>query len=368
MDRLSELYERHGQSPWLDNLKRGYLTSGQLAELVSRGVRGLTSNPTIFQKAISGSSDYDEQFRSLAVDEHPVIDDYWAMVLADINGACDVLAGVHASSGGADGFVSVEVDPGLANDTDGTVQSARDLHERIARPNLLVKIPATAAGVPAIEQMIAEGRSINVTLIFSLDRYQEVMDAYITGLERLAADDATAEVSQVASVASFFISRVDTEVDRRLDAIGTTEALALRGRAAIAQGKLAYQAFQATFSGERWERLAARGARVQRPLWASTSTKNPAYPDTVYVDNLIGPDTVNTLPEDTLEAFADHGTIARTVDRDLDEAEHTWDALALVGVDMDDVADQLEREGVSSFQKSFDELIDALTAKAAELS
>jgi transaldolase len=366
MDRLIALFEEYGQSPWLDNLKRGYLTSGQLADLVSRGVRGLTSNPTIFQKAISGSADYDEQFRQLAADEHPVIDDYWEMVLADINGACDVLAGVYDASDGADGFVSVEVDPGLADDTQGTIDSARDLHERIARPNLFVKIPATEAGVPAIEQMISEGRSINVTLIFSLDRYQQVMDAYIGGLERYGEDE-TVDLSRVASVASFFISRVDTEVDRRLDAIGSTEALALRGKAAIAQGKLAYQAFERSFSGDRWEALAARGARVQRPLWASTSTKNPAYPDTVYVDNLIGPFTVNTLPEETIDAFADHGTLGRTIDRDLDEAERVWAALAHVGVDMDDVADHLEREGVSSFQKSFDELIDALTTKAAEL-
>ncbi len=244
MDRLIALFEEYGQSPWLDNLKRGYLTSGQLADLVSRGVRGLTSNPTIFQKAIAGSADYDEQFRQLAADEHPVIDDYWEMVLADINGACDVLAGVYDASDGADGFVSVEVDPGLADDTQGTIDSARDLHQRIARPNLFVKIPATEAGVPAIEQMISEGRSINVTLIFSLDRYQQVMDAYIAGLERYGEDE-TVDLSRVASVASFFISRVDTEVDRRLDAIGSSEALALRGKAAIAQGKLAYQAFVA---------------------------------------------------------------------------------------------------------------------------
>jgi transaldolase len=366
MDRLIELYTEYGQSPWLDNLKRGYLTSGQLADLVRRGVRGLTSNPTIFQKAIAGSSDYDAQFRELSADEHPVLDDYWEMVLADINGACDVLAEVYDSSDGADGFVSVEVDPGLAEDTEGTIAAARNLHERIARPNLFVKIPATQAGVPAIEQMISEGRSINVTLIFSLDRYQEVMDAYISGLERYA-EDSSADLSRVASVASFFISRVDTEVDRRLETVGTTEALALRGKAAIAQGKLAYQAFLKTFRGDRWEALAARGARVQRPLWASTSTKNPAYPDTVYIDNLIGPMTVNTLPEETIEAFADHGTLSSTIDRDLDEAERVWAALAHVGVDMDDVADHLEREGVSSFQKSFDELIDALTAKAAEL-
>jgi transaldolase len=230
---------------------------------------------------------------------------------------------------------------------------------------VMVKIPATEAGLGAIEQMIAEGRSINVTLIFSIDRYRKVMEAYLSGLERLA-HDPQADLSRVASVASFFISRVDTEVDRRLEAIGTPDALALRGRAAVTQGKLAYRAFRETFSGGRWDALAARGARVQRPLWASTGTKNPDYSDVAYVDGLIGPDTVNTLPEDTLEAFDDHGTLARTVDTDLDDADRAWAALADVGVDMDDVAAQLESEGVDSFQKSFDELITALEAKAAE--
>lgn len=366
MERLVQLHEQFDQSPWLDNLKRGYITSGQLAQLRDGGIRGLTSNPTIFQKAIQGSADYDDQFRGLAADEHPVIDDYWAMVLQDINSALDVFDPVYESSAGVDGYVSVEVDPGLANDGPGTETAARRLHEQVARRNLMVKIPATEAGVAPIQQMIAEGRNINVTLIFSLDRYQAVMDAYIAGLEAFAADP-DADLSQVASVASFFISRVDTEVDRRLDAIGTPDALALRGKAAVAQGKLAYRQFQTTFSGSRWEALASRGARVQRPLWASTSTKNPDYPDTLYVDELIGPHTVNTLPDATIEAFADHGTLARRVDADVDDAAATWAALATVGVDMDDVAAVLEREGVSSFQKSFTELIDALEAKASEL-
>lgn len=366
MDRLALLHAEQGQSPWLDNLRRGYLTSGELARLVGAGVRGLTSNPTIFQKAMADSDDYDEQFRGLIADDQPLIDSYWAMVLDDINAACDVFNDLHVASGGADGFVSVEVDPGLAHDVEGTEAAARAVHDRIARPNLLVKIPATAGGVTAIRSMISEGRSINVTLIFSLERHQAVMDAYLAGLEAYAQTD-DADLSRVASVASFFISRVDTEVDRRLEAIGSTEALALRGKAAIAQGKLAYQAFLRTFSGPRWEALASRGARVQRPLWASTSTKNPDYPDTVYVDNLIGPDTVNTLPDQTLEAFADHGTVSRTIDRDIDEAERVWAALAHVGVDMNDVADTLEREGVNSFQKSFNELLDTLNTQAAEL-
>jgi transaldolase len=366
VDRLVRLFEEHGQSPWLDNLKRGYITSGQLARLAVSGIRGLTSNPTIFQKAIQGSADYDEQFRMLAVDDHPVIDDYWAMVLRDIHSALDVFAPLYDRSAGGDGYVSVEVDPGLAHDGAGTEAAARVLHTTIDRPNLMVKIPATVEGLPAIEQMIAEGRSINVTLIFSLDRYRDVMEAYVRGLERYAAIPG-AELGKVASVASFFISRVDTEIDRRLDEIGSPEALALRGTGAVAQGKLAYRMFTDVFSGPHWEALAAKGAVVQRPLWASTSTKNPAYPDTLYVDELIGPHTVNTLPDQTVEAFADHGTLARRVDADVDAAEASWRGIAEAGVDLDDVADRLERDGVSSFQKSFDELLGALTTRAAEL-
>ncbi len=364
--RLHSLYAEQGQSPWLDNLKRGYITSGELAELRDRGVRGLTSNPSIFQKAIQGSSDYDEQFIELVNAGGSVDDDYWALVIRDIHGACDVFEEVYDESDGVDGYVSVEVDPGLAHDGPGTEVAARELHERIARRNLMVKIPATAEGLAPIEQMIAEGRNVNVTLIFSLDRYAGVMEAYIRGLERFA-EDMTADLARVASVASFFISRVDTEVDRRLDANGSDAALELRGKAAVAQGKLAYQLFVDTFSGPRWDALAARGARVQRPLWASTSTKNPDFPDTLYVDELIGPHTVNTLPDNTLEAFDDHGTLARRIDADIDAARAVWSRLADVGVDMNDVAAQLEREGVSSFAKAFEELIAALDAKATDL-
>ncbi len=366
MDRLAHLYHEFGQSPWLDNLKRGYITSGQLSHLVDKGIRGLTSNPTIFQKAIQGSPDYDEQFRTLAAAGHPIIEDYWALVLADIQGALEIFAELYHDSHGADGYVSVEVDPGLAHDAKATEVAARLLHEQIKRPNLMVKIPATAEGVDAIQATVAEGRNINVTLIFSLERYKSVMEAYIRGLE-LYSEQPGSDLSKVASVASFFISRVDTEIDRRLETIGTPEALDLRGKGAVAQGKLAYQLFQKAFSGHRWEALAAKGAVVQRPLWASTSTKNPAYPDTLYVDELIGPDTVNTLPEATIEAFADHGTLARRVDADLDQAHAAWTSLTKVGVDLDDVADTLEREGVTSFQKSFDELLGALDAKATEL-
>ena len=366
MDRLKDLYSSHGQSPWLDNLKRSYLTNGTLRDLVAGGIRGLTSNPTIFQKAIQGSADYDEQQTALVASGSSVTEQYWAMVLADINGALDEFSALYTQSDGGDGYVSVEVAPGLAHDSVGTEAAARELHVEIDRPNLMVKIPGTQEGLPAIRQMIAEGRNINVTLIFSLDRYQSVMDAYVDGLEEYAtAEDA--DLAHVASVASFFISRVDSEVDARLTAIGTTDALALIGTAAIAQAKLAYQAFRRTFSGPRWEALAAAGAVVQRPLWASTSTKNPSFPDTLYVDQLIGPDTVNTLPDATIEAFADHGTAARTIDEDVAHAELTWRRLEEVGVDMDDVAAKLERDGVASFQKSFDDLLNALAAKAEEL-
>ena len=366
-NRITALYEEQGQSAWLDNLKRGYITSGQLVSIRDGGVRGLTSNPSIFQKAIAGSDDYDEQFGSLRSEGNSIIDDYWSLVIRDIHSACDVFSKVYDHSDGVDGYVSVEVDPGLAHDGPGTESAARELHERINRRNLMVKIPGTEEGLAPIEQMIAEGRNINVTLIFGLPRYSKVIEAYITGLERLA-EDAAADLSRVASVASFFISRVDSEVDHRLDAIGTDDALALRGKAAVAQGKLAYQLFLEAFSGSRWDALAARGARVQRPLWASTSTKNEAYPDTLYVDELIGPDTVNTLSDNTLDAFADHGTLARRVDADVDDAEAVWASLAEVGVDMDDVAALLEREGVSSFQKSFDELITTLETKADDLT
>ncbi len=364
MNRLIRLHQDFGQSPWLDNLKRSYVTGGTLAALQQRGIRGLTSNPTIFQKAIQGSTDYDEQFGVLAAQSNPVIDDYWAMVLQDINGALDAFAALYEDSNGGDGYVSVEVDPGLARDSAGTEAAARALHQQIARPNLMVKIPGTAEGIPAIRRMIAEGRNVNVTLLFSLDAYQQVMQAYLDGLEEYATTPG-ADLTKVASVASFFISRVDTEIDKRLDAIGSPEALALRGKGAVAQAKLAYRAFQQTFSGLRWDKLRQQGAVVQRPLWASTSTKNPAYPDTLYVDQLIGPHTVNTLPDATIEAFADHGHLARTVDHDVDEAQAVWAGLGAAGVDLDDVARTLEDEGVRSFQASFTELLDALSAKAA---
>src|SRR6056297_2431665 len=286
------------------------------------------------------------------------------MVIDDIRDALSVLRPVHDASGGEDGYVSVEVAPSLARDTDGTIAAARELHEAIAAPNLYVKIPGTSEGLPAIRQMISEGRSINVTLIFGLDRYGEVIEAYLSGLEACEGD-----ISRVSSVASFFVSRVDSEVDRRLDEIGTEEARGLRGAAAIAQARGAYELFLERFSGARWEALAARGARVQRPLWASTSTKDPAYPDTLYVDSLIGPNTVNTIPDATLEAFLDHGTVARTLDVAAESPfTQLVDDLRRVGVDLDDVAAVLETQGVESFAASFDALMDTLAAAAARVA
>jgi transaldolase len=365
MTKLHDLYTEFGQSPWLDNLKRGWITGGELARWVEAGVRGVTSNPTIFQKAIATGHDYDEQFGALVAGGTSVEDSYWEMVKADIEDALRLLRPVHDESDGVDGFVSVELAPGLARDKEGSIAAARLLHEQIDEPNVFVKIPGTAEGVPAIQQMISEGRSINVTLLFGLKRYGEVIDAYISGLEQLR--DAGHDINRVRSVASFFVSRVDTEVDRRLEEIGSDEALALRGKAAVANAKLAYQLFLERFRGDRWERLQALGAQVQRPLWASTSTKNPAYSDTLYVDTLIGPDTVNTMPEGTLEDVEDHGTMARTVDADVDGARRLFDDLAALGIDMEDVANTLEDEGVASFSKSYDELLTSLDAKADEL-
>jgi transaldolase len=363
MTKIHQLFDEQGQSPWIDNLKRAYLTGGELSRLVGEGIRGVTSNPTIFQKAIAGSSDYDEEFRTLA-GQGTVESAYWTMVVDDVTNALAVLGPVYDTSGGSDGFVSLEVAPSLAADSDGTIEMARNLHERVDRPNLMVKIPATKEGIPAIRQMISEGRNINVTLIFSLSRHGEVIEAYQSGLEAFVAGGG--DPSTVHSVASFFVSRVDTEVDRRLQQLEGKGA-GLEGEAAVAQAKLAYRLFEERFSGHRWDALKAAGAHPQRPLWASTSTKNPAYPDLLYVDSLIGPDTVNTMPDATVAAFMDHGTLARTVDVGVDEARSVLERLAAVGIDMEDVSQTLEDEGVASFAKSFDELMQALTDKAASL-
>ena len=366
MTKLQRLFAEQGQSPWLDNLTRSYLRDGTLARFVADGIRGVTANPTIFARAIEGSDAYDEQFAALIADGCSVTDAYWELVLADVRDALTLLRPTFDASGGCDGFVSIEVAPELARDTDGTRTAARDLHQRIDQPNVFVKIPATAEGIPAIEAMTAEGRSINITLIFSLSRYRQVIEAYLSGLERCTR--AGGDISTVHSVASFFVSRVDAEVDRRLETTGTPEALALRGRAAVAQAQLAYQLFTEQFSGKRWTELAATGAHTQRPLWASTSTKNPSYPDTLYVDNLIGPDTINTLPESTIAAFEDHGALARTIDADVGQAAKVLDSLATVGVDMDDVGLRLEEQGIASFHASFGHVLDTLTVKATRLT
>ncbi len=389
MTALHDLYERGGQSPWIDDLRRSYVIAGGLDELVAQGIRGLTSNPTIMAKSIESSDEYDAQFEELLAGGASVEEAYWELVLFDARGALAHLRPIFDDSKGGDGFVSVEVAPGLAHDTDATIAAARALAERVQLPNLLVKIPATLEGLPAIEQMIAEGHSINVTLIFSLARYEAVIEAYLKGLERYA--ETGGDLSRVASVASFFVSRVDTEVDRRLDELAAAapqsplaqKALALRGKAAVAQARLAYALFAERFDGPRWEALAARGAHVQRPLWASTSTKNPAYPDLLYVEQLIGPHTVNTMPAATVSAFVDHGHVARTIDRlagdEEAEGDHgddpasaatvaaraQLDGLAEVGVDLAEVTAVLESEGVASFNKSFDELLERLGEKAS---
>jgi transaldolase len=363
--KLQRLCEEYGQSPWLDNLPRSYLRDGTLTRMVDDGIRGVTANPTILARAIEGSDAYDEQFRELVDGGHPVIDAYWELAITDVRDACGVLRPTFDASGGTDGFVSIEVAPELSRDTAATISAARDLHERIALPNLYVKIPATGEGIPAINAMVSEGRNINITLVFSLGRYAEVIDAYLAGLETFA--DAGGDLGTVHSVASFFVSRVDTEVDQRLDRT-STDARELRGQAAIAQAKLAYQLFRERFAGDRWERLAARGAHVQRPLWASTSTKNPAYPDTRYVDELIGPDTVNTLPEVTITAFEDHGRLDRALDANVDHARHVMQELAAAGIDMDDVGLTLETAGIDSFHASFQSVLAALTAKTHQLA
>ncbi|MDQ6784644.1 MAG: transaldolase [Actinomycetota bacterium] len=368
MTRLHELYDDQGQSPWIDNLNRPSLRDGGLGELVAQGIRGVTSNPTIFEKAMTGSDAYDEQFRSFldkpSFDRGDVENAFWDMAIDDVAEACGVLRGVYDASAGKDGFVSLEVAPELANETAGTITAARSLHQRIELPNLMVKIPGTEAGVPAVGQMISEGRNINVTLIFSVERYAAVIEAYLAGLEAFAASGG--ELRHVHSVASFFVSRVDTEVDRRIEQLASPAA-DLGGKAAVAQAKTAYNLYQQQFSGPRWESLAAQGAHPQRPLWASTSTKNPAYPDLLYVNGLIGPDTVNTMPDATVKAFAEHGTVARTVDQGVERAESDLQALAEAGVDMADVALRLEEEGVTSFTKSFEDLLSSLSDKASRL-
>ncbi len=363
MTKLRQLNEI-GQSVWLDHISRDMLgDGGELSRLVDMGIRGVTSNPTIFQKALAGSEAYDDQLRAV-LRAHPDATSEEAfdeLAVADIRGAADVLRRVYDESGGADGFVSLEVAPSLAHDTEGTVADARRLWAKVDRPNLMVKIPATAEGVPAVERLISEGININVTLMFSLQDYENVAQAYLRGL---AACDVPAQVN---SVASFFVSRVDTKVDAALEKVGTPEALELRGRIAIANSKLAYRRYQQLFEGPEFGIQADRGGKVQRVLWASTSTKNPAYPDTIYVDGLIGPSTVNTMPPSTIEATLAHGTVAVTITESVDDAAAEVAALADLGIDFDEITADLQTEGVQAFADSMSDLYQTLSRKLETL-
>ena len=362
-DRLADL-SAAGVSIWLDDLSRKLLVTGALKRLVDHShVVGITSNPTIFANAISGSSDYDDQIRELAQRGTSTAEALRLLTVADVRSACDVLRPVYDASDGTDGRVSIEVNPGLAHDTANAVTEARQLWHLVDRPNLFIKIPATKAGLPAIAQCLAEGISVNITLIFSLQRYAEVIDAFLDGMEQ--ARSAGRNLSSLTSVASFFVSRVDTEIDDRLNRIGTPEALTLRGKAAIANARLAYQHYERVFSGDRWQALVVAGARPQRPLWASTGVKDPSYDDTRYVVDLVTRGVVNTMPQATLAAVADHGSIRGDTIRPLYAAAHqVFQDLTAVGVDYDNVVHLLENEGLTKFEKSWakvgDELSDRL--------
>jgi transaldolase len=373
LHRLSAL----GQSVWIDFLSRDSIRGGHLQELIDRdAVVGATSNPSIFQKAMSEGEAYDEQLRALAEEGVTGKDAFWRLAGDDIRDACDLFRPIWDAGLGRDGYVSLEVDPGLAYDGPTTYAEAMHLHDVVDRPNLMVKIPATKPGLAAIEDVIAKGKSINVTLIFSLQRYAEVAESYVRGLERLVA--AGGDPAQVASVASFFVSRIDTEGDRRLDELGASAQGSpaqdssayehLKGRLAVANARLAYQHYTSVFRGPRWSYLVSKGATPQRVLWASTSTKNPAYPDTVYVEELIGPDTVNTMPEETVRAYQDHGRPQVRLEDGVDEARQLLHELAAAGVDYEDLTDTLEREGVEKFSAAFDQLLEALSKKSSSLA
>ncbi len=365
MNPLQRVWSEQGQAIWLDTIQRSLVTSGGLERLVREdGLRGVTSNPSIFCKAIAGTAEYDGAVAAV-LDADPAIATetlYEALAIEDIRSAADVLRPVYDASGSSDGFVSLEVSPHLAHDTDGTVAAARRLWAAVDRPNLMIKVPATAAGVPAVERLIAEGVNVNVTLMFSLTHYDAVASAYLRGLE------ACADPAGVASVASFFVSRVDTVVDAELEAIGSPEAGGLLGSAAVANARLAWARFHEVFAGSDFGELRRRGARVQRPLWASTSTKNPGYSDVMYVEQLIGRDTVNTLPMATLEAFRDHGRVMPGLERPDRDPREVLDRIAGLGIDVDAVTEQLQVDGVAAFAASYDELLAALEAKRAALA
>ncbi|HEX3805181.1 MAG TPA: transaldolase [Gaiellaceae bacterium] len=362
--RLHELAAR-GQSVWFDTLSRELVHSGELKRMMKEdAVTGVTSNPTIFQKALSSGDAYDEDMRKLLAETDDPTKIFFSLALQDIRDACDVLKPAYDDAKGADGYVSMEVLPGLAYDTEGTFEQARWIATEVDRPNLMVKIPATAPGLPAIEDCIAHGTSINITLIFSLERYKAVVEAYLRGLERLVA--GAGDPSKIASVASFFVSRVDTETDKRLEAVGNKK---LQGKLAVANAKLAYEHYLQAFSGPRWDYLESKGATKQRCLWASTSAKNPAYRDVMYVEELIGPETVNTMPLETIEAFQDHGEVrGDTVLEGLPEAHKLLEQLAEAGVEYDDVTDTVEAEGVQKFADSFEEIVESIRAKRGSLA
>jgi transaldolase len=346
-----------GQSVWLDNISRGLIEDGDLAQLVQDGVSGVTSNPTIFEKAMGATDRYDHAFAeavSAGIDDPREV--FFRVGGADIRDACDILAPVYERTDGKDGYVSFELPPDVSHDADGSVEVATRLHADVDRPNLLIKVPGTEAGAKAFEELTAAGISVNVTLLFAVKRYEEITEAYLSGLERRA--EAGEPIDRISSVASFFVSRVDSKVDAALEGLGRMD---LAGQAGIANAKLAYESCQRVFSGGRWDKLVASGANPQRPLWASTGTKNPEYSDTMYVDNLIGPETVNTMPDATLEAARDHATPARTVDEDVDAAHALIDELRRIGVPFDDIVDvELVKEGLASFSKSFDSLIETI--------
>jgi transaldolase len=352
-----------GQSVWIDSLSRGWLRTGKLKQWMDEdALTGVTSNPTIFQKAMSEGEWYDDQLREVIKDENDLKEVFLQLAMADIEEACDLFRSVWDEGDGKDGYISMEVDPNLAYDTSATIEEAARFHDWVERPNLYVKIPATQPGLQAIEEMIARGRNINVTLIFSLMRHEEVAEAYIRGLERLV--EAGGDPSKVGSVASYFVSRVDTEADRRLDEAGHAE---LKGKLAVANAKLAYENYKRIFSGPRWDSLVEKGATPQWCLWASTSTKNPDYRDVLYVEELIGAGTVNTMPRETIEAFQDHGEVALTLEEGIDEARQVFEQVAAAGVDYDDVTETLEREGVQKFIDSFAELFEGLESKRQQL-
>jgi transaldolase len=367
MSKLLEL-EKLGQSVWFDYIRRSLITSGELQNLIEKGVRGVTSNPAIFEKAIAGSKDYDDDIIRLIKADKSVDDIYEALAFEDISGAADLLKNIYETSGGKDGYVSLEVNPHLAEDTEKTIQEAIRLFETLHRPNVMIKVPATKAGIPAITALIAAGVNVNVTLIFGLENYKAVAQAYLAGLEKLAETGPTATaghaVDRVASVASFFVSRVDSAVDKELQKINNTQ---LQGKIAIANSKLAYEEFTNIFGGPRWQKLKDKGAQVQRVLWASTGTKNPDYSDTLYVDELIGPDTVNTLPPATLDSFIDHGKVAETLTDGLDGARQQIAKLAELGIDLDAITQQLQEDGVMAFSKPFDALMKSIAEKRRNL-